>query len=62
MKWGQKLFRDPLQLTNYLSNMASTHNLGLNDSQNSIQALGIAVEKEAVFECKDESKNNNDYQ
>jgi len=42
--------------------MASTHNLGLNDTQNSIQVLGNAVDKEAVFKCKDESKNNNDLQ
>jgi len=42
--------------------MASTHNLGLNDSQNSSQALGNAGEKEAVFECKDESKNNDNLQ
>jgi len=42
--------------------MASTHNLGINDSRNSIQALGNAVEKEAVFECKYKSKNNDDLQ
>jgi len=42
--------------------MASTHNLGLNDSQNSIQALGNAIEKETVFEYKYKSKNSNDLQ
>ncbi len=62
MKWGQKPFRYPSQLTNYQSNIASTHNLGINDSQNSIQALGNAIEKEAVFECKYKSKNNDDLQ
>jgi len=30
--------------------MASTHILGINDHQNSIQALGNAIEKGAMFE------------
>ncbi len=42
--------------------MVSTHILGINDTQNSIQALGNAIEKGAVFECKDEKNNNDDLQ
>jgi len=42
--------------------MVSNHFLGINDHQNSIQALGNAIEKGAMFEWKDEMIYGNDIQ
>jgi len=47
---GQKLLDNPHSKLNHMPNMSSTHILMINDHRNSIQALGKAVEKGAMFE------------
>jgi len=62
MNFGQKPFRYPSVITKLLDKHGLNSYFVINDHQNSIQALGKAIEKGAMFEQQYKMINDNDFQ